>query len=261
VKIVCTRQKGADGQPTAEWLQSRVGRITASRVADVLNYLKPTKAMIEKGIKPEEGSKRRDYRMELLCERLTAIPADHFVSKPMKFGADYEDDARRAYELKTEWMVDQTGFVLHPAFDFAGSSPDGLVGTEGGVEIKVPNTETHLEYLLADIVPEEYQPQMLFNMECCELAWMDFVSFDPRLPEPLRLFIKRLHYDEDRLNLINAEVADFSASIDAAIDGLRSRFGNFDLPAQTIAKTQAPDDGMGITAEDIASAEAQYRNA
>ena len=262
MKIICDRQKHEDGTPTAAWMTARTGRITASRIADVLNYLKPTKAMLEKGVAPEEGQKRKDYRMEILCERLTAVPAEHFVSKPMKFGADYEDDARRAYELKTEWMVDQTGFVLHPAFDFAGASPDGLVGTEGGLELKVPNTATHLEYLLADVVPAEYQPQMFFNMTCCELAWMDFCSYDPRLPEPLRLFVKRLHYDEEQCERIDREVLSFHESVEAFITQLKAKFGDFKLP-----EAQEPQGGMsneglaeyGISDADIQAVDAAYR--
>ncbi len=261
MRTICDRQKHEDGTPTAIWLQARVGRITASRVADVLNYLKPTNAMIEKGIAPEEGRKRKDYRMEILCERLTAVPAEHFVSKPMKFGADYEDDARRAYELKAERMVDQTGFVLHPAFDFAGASPDGLVGSEGGLEIKVPDTATHLEYLLADAVPAEYQPQMFFNMDCCELAWMDFCSYDPRLPEPLRLFVKRLHYDEQRCNLIAGEVLMFHESVEAFISQLKQKFGEFKLPeAQEQADGSTADVGeWGITDADISAVDPSYK--
>jgi putative phage-type endonuclease len=262
MKVICTRQKGDDGQPTAEWLQARVGKITASKVADVLSYLKPTKAMIEKGIKPEESQKRKDYRMEILCERLTAVPAEHFVSKPMKFGADYEDQARRAYEVKTEWMVDQTGFVLHPALDYAGASPDGLVGTEGGLEIKVPNTLTHLEYLLADVVPEEYKPQMYFNMECCELAWMDFCSYDPRLPEPLRLFVKRLLYDPDQCDKIVSEVIDFNESIEAFIAVLKERFGDFKIPEAQEQHGGMSNEGLaewGIADEDIRAVDPAWK--
>ena len=184
-------------QKTAEWLTARCGRITASRMPDMLNFLKAKKDQV-----PEEGAKRIAYRAELIAERLTAIPADHYVSKAMQFGTDYEDDARRAYELKMETMVDQTGFVLHPDLDYAGASPDGLVGTDGGVEIKVPQTATHLSYLLADVVPEEYQAQMRFNMACCERYWWDFVSFDPRLPKPLQLFVKRLIHDETEDNAL-----------------------------------------------------------
>ena len=257
MKVLCNRQKNADGTPNGEWIQCRVGRITASRVADVLNFLKPRKDQ-----PPLEGAKRIALRAELLAERLTLVAAEHFVSKPMKFGADYEDDARRAYELKTEWMVDQTGFVLHPAFDFAGASPDGLVGTEGGLEIKVPNTATHLEYLLADVVPAEYQPQMFFNMTCCELAWMDFCSYDPRLPEPLRLFVKRLHYDEEQCERIDREVLSFHESVEAFITQLKAKFGDFKLP-----EAQEPQGGMsnegvaeyGISDADILAVDPAYR--
>jgi hypothetical protein len=245
VKILCTTQK------TADWFTARTGRITASRIADVLNFLKPKKDQ-----PAEEGSKRIAYRAELIAERLTAIPADHYVSKAMQFGTDYEDDARRAYELATETMVDQTGFVLHPAFDFAGCSPDGTIGTEGGLELKVPQTATHLSYLLADVVPEEYRPQMYFNMQCCELAWMDFASFDPRLPGPLKLFVKRLHYNEEQCEAIDAEVMRFHQSIEASIAYLKERFGDFKLPE---AQEQRQDTEGMIDDEDIAAAERAWQ--
>lgn len=256
---LCKRQKNSDGTPHAEWLQARTGRITASRMGDVLNFLRQSKADAEAGI-VNEGAKRIGYRAELIAERLTAVPADHYVSKPMQFGADYEGDARRAYELKAEVMVDQTGFVRHPAFEFAGASPDGLVGDEGGIELKVPKTETHLSYLLADVVPEEYKGQMYLGMICCERWWWDFCSFDPRLPDPLKLFVKRLVWDEVEAARLNAIVGGFNDSIEQTIAYLWERFGDFALPAQIAAKTQAEDYAdLGISDADIAAVDPAWR--
>jgi putative phage-type endonuclease len=244
----------AKKQRTAEWLQARCGKITASRIADVMNFRKPTKADIEAGVKLE-GADRRNYRMELLAERLTSIPADHYVSKYMEFGAEYEDDARRAYELKAEVMIDQTGFVGHPALDYAGASPDGLIDEDGLLELKVPKSETHLGYLFANEVPEEYRQQMIFNMTCCERQWADFVSYDPRLPEPVRMFVKRLHWKEAAASEIDAAVQQFNIELEATIERLRQLAGPFDLPA---AQAPAPEDDigdLGISAEDIAWAQ------
>lgn len=223
MRVLATKQK------TAAWLQARCGRITASRVAEVMNYLKQTKAEAETGAR-REGADRRNYRMELLAERLTLIPAEHYVSKFMEFGSEYEDDARRAYELKAEVMVDQTGFIGHPKIHYAGSSPDGLIGADGGLELKVPKTETHLGYLFAGGVPEEYQPQMYFNMACCERKWWDFGSFDPRLPRQLQLFTKRLFWDDDRIAEIEREVVAFDAELEATIQALRALAGDFKMP-------------------------------
>ena len=245
MRILCTKQK------TAEWLQCRVGKITASRADAVLNYLKQTKAEQEAGIR-REGADRRNYRMELIAERLTLIPADHYVSKPMEFGAEYEDDARRAYELHAEVMVDQTGFVGHPRIHYAGSSPDGLVGDDGGLELKVPQTTTHLGYLFANEVPAEYKPQMFFNMACCERDWWDFASYDPRLPRQLRLFVRRLHWDEDAIDALEAEVMKFDAEIQATIKRLTEIAGDFKLPEFEQPEPQSSE-GM-ITDEEIAAA-------
>lgn len=240
--VLAKKQKNSDGTPHADWMQARCGRVTASRLGDVMNFLKQTKAEAQAGVL-NEGAKRIGYRAELIAERLTAMPAEHFVSSYMKFGADYEADARQAYELQREVMVDQLGFVRHPSFDFAGASPDGLVGDEGGLEIKVPKTETHLSYLLADVVPEEYKPQMYFGMICCERWWWDFCSYDPRLPKELRLFTKRLVWDEVEAQRINAVVQGFHESIEASIAYLRERFGNFTLPAQMKRETVPSGEG------------------
>lgn len=245
MRILCTEQK------TAEWFSARTGIITASRMVDVMNFLKETKDDKDKGIR-REGAERRKYRTELVAERLTSIPAEHYVTKYMDFGEEYEAEARRAYELGTEQMVDQSGFALHPTLDFLGSSPDGLL-PGGGVEIKVPKATTHIDYIFADIVPVEYQPQMFTNMVCWERDWWDFFSYRPDLPGRLGGFIKRLYRDEQRIREIEEAATKFNEEIEATIERLRKNVGDFKLPAAQESKVHRelresvgePDDFTG----------------
>lgn len=200
-------------QGTAEWLDVKRGKISASRIAEVLDFLK----------KGGEGASRRNYRQELIAERLTGRSEDHYVSPEMAWGSEFEPIARSAYEIATGEMVDTVGFILHTGFDFAGASPDGLVGNDGGIEIKCPKTTTHLKWLQVGTVPEEHQAQCLWNMACAERQWWDFLSFDPRLPEGLRSFIVRMERDERRIGEIEDQVALFHEEVEAACSALRTR--------------------------------------
>lgn len=200
-------------QGSQEWLQARAGRVTASRIADVM-------AKVKSG----EAASRRDYRAQIIAELLTGQPQeDGFTSKEMTWGTEQEPYARASYEVKTGAMVDQVGLVLHPSIDRGAASPDGLVGwdgenaPEGLVEIKCPKTSTHLEYLMAGIAPSKYHPQMLWQMACTGAQWCDFVSFDPRLPEHLQLFVVRFPRDEKRIKEIEAEVQAFLGEVDAIL--------------------------------------------
>lgn len=193
------------------WLKIRCGRITSSRIADVI--AKP------KTKRTEELACKRDYRSDLLCERLTNYAADHYVSPPMQWGIDHESAAREAYEVAFD-IVEEVGFVYHPAFDFAGASPDGLVGDDGAIEIKCPTTSVHLMYRANDVIPDAYIPQMMWVMACTEARWCDFISFDPRLPLNLRFFVKRLERDEAFIRHMEFEVIKFDAEINETISRL-----------------------------------------
>ncbi len=197
-------------QGSEEWLAARAGKVTASRIADVMEK-----------IKNGEAAARRDYKAQLVAEILTGKPQDDgFINAEMQWGIDQEPLARSAYEIKTDLLVDQVGLVLHPRNERAAASPDGLAG-EGMVEIKCPKTATHLQYLLAGTVPEKYQPQMLWQMACAERPWCDFVSFDPRLPEHLQLFIVRFPRDEKRITEIEAEVNVLLKEVDEIVAKLK----------------------------------------
>jgi hypothetical protein len=195
------------------WLRARQGKITGSRIIDVLDQLK----------KGGEGANRRNYRIELIAERLAGKSDDHYVSKDMEFGTDQEPFARAAYEIDRGVMVDQVGFVQHPVYDFAGSSPDGLISKDGAIEIKVPRVSTHIKWLLDNKVPDDHEPQCVFNMRCCDRRWIDFISYQPLMPDGLKLFVVRLSRDEDRVALIDKEVARFNEEVEGTVDELKKK--------------------------------------
>jgi YqaJ-like viral recombinase domain len=195
------------------WLASRAGRVTASRIKDVLAT-----------IKTGEAAARRDYKAQLVCEILTGRPQeDGYVNAEMQFGIDTEPAARSAYEAAEGVLVDEVGFVLHPKIERAGASPDGLVSADGMVQIKCPKIATHITYLLDGVAPSLYQPQMLWEMACAERAWSDFVSFRPDLPDDLQLFTVRFFRDELRIEAMTKEVVTFLAEVDELVDRLLHR--------------------------------------
>ena len=197
-------------QGTEEWFAQRIGKVTASRINDVMATLKSG----------GEAATRKNYRAQLIAERLTGTKADSFTNAAMQWGTDNEPIARAMYEIKTGSDVEQVGFVDHPSIAMTGASPDGRVGNKGMLEIKCPNTATHIEYLLAGVAPTEYHNQMLWQMECDGRDWCDFVSFDPRMPEAMQLFIVRFNKDEDKLSIIRAEVCKFLGEVDNVISRL-----------------------------------------
>lgn len=202
-------------QGSIEWKAARAGRITGSRMAAVLDRTK----------KGEDGAKRRDLKATILAEILTGEPEpDGFVSYEMRWGTDTEPMARAEYEVRTGLVVDTVGFILHPTNERFGVSPDGIINPtatvegiasiEGMVEIKCPKTATHLGYILANVVPEAYEPQMMWEMGNCDAQWCDFVSYDPRLPEHLQFFTKRLMRDNARIAELEREAAAFMDDVD-----------------------------------------------
>ncbi len=201
-------------QGTAEWKAIRLGKVTASRVSDLIAKTKTG-----------WGASRANYMAELLAERLTGVPADSYTNAAMAWGTEQEPTARLAYEFRGMIEVEQIGFIHHPAIEMSGASPDGLVGTEGMVEIKCPNTATHIETLLVGRIPEKYVTQMLWQLACTGRNWCDFVSFDPRLPERMRLFVARVQRDEKRIKELEASVTEFLFELDNKIAGLSRLYG------------------------------------
>jgi putative phage-type endonuclease len=196
-------------QGTPEWHQIRLGKVTASRVKDVI-------AKTKTGY----GAGRANYMAQLLCERLTGQPTQGFSNDAMRHGTEIEPLARVAWELKTGIEVDQIAFVDHPNIPMAGASPDGLILDNGLIEIKCPNTATHLETLLTKKVSSDYITQMQWQMACTGRTYCEFVSFDNRLPEHLQLFIKTIGRDDEFIKTLESEVILFIQELNEKINQL-----------------------------------------
>jgi putative phage-type endonuclease len=196
-------------QGTPEWFAQRLGKVTASRIADIM-------AKTKTGVSASRGN----YLAQLVAERLTGQSADTFKSGAMQHGTETEPQARMVYEAETGQIVTEVAMINHPTIEMSGASPDGLVGTDGLVEIKCPNTSTHIASLMADKAPSGYIPQMQWQMACTGRAWCDFVSFDPRMPEDMQLLIKRVPRDEALIAEYEAEVIKFLAEVQETVDKL-----------------------------------------
>lgn len=193
-------------QGSDEWHAQRRGKVTASKVADVI-----------KRTKSGYSTSRKNYAAQLLCERLTGKTAESFTNAAMQWGVEKEPEARTAYEFMRDATVELVSFVDHPSIAMSGASPDGLVGEDGLVEIKCPNTATHLDALMSGEIDPDYITQMQWQMACTGRKWCDFVSFDPRLPPHLQLFIKRIDRDQKLIIELETEVSGFLRELTALI--------------------------------------------
>ena len=197
-------------QGSLEWLAARAGKVTASRINDVMAS-KTTAAY-------------RDYRAQIVAEILTGQPQESgFTNAAMQWGTEQEKFARAEYEIFCGWDVQEVGLVLHPTIERGAASPDGLVSTNGLVEIKCPKTATHLQTLIDKKQPKQYENQMLWQMACTGREWCDFVSYDPRLPEDLQLFVHRFDRDDKRIAEIEEAVKQFLSEVDDLIDNIRKK--------------------------------------
>ena len=196
-------------QGSPEWLAARLGKATASRVSDVI-------AKTRTGW----GASRANYMAALIAERLTGTPAESYTNAAMQHGLDTEPQAKAAYAFCYDAEIVETGFVPHHSIEMAGASPDGMVGDDGLIEIKCPNTATHIETLLGAEIPDKYIVQMQFQMACAGRAWCDYVSFDPRMPARLSLFVKRVMRDDSRIAELETALRDFLKELDAKLAAL-----------------------------------------
>lgn len=200
-------------QRTPEWFAQRLGKVTASRIADVM-------AKTKTGY----GAGRANYHAQLVAERLTSTAADSYSNAAMQWGTDTEPQARAMYSFETGQDVQETGFHDHPLIAMSGASPDGLAGANGLVEIKCPNTATHIATLRGGGIDRKYILQMHWQMACTGREWCDFVSFDPRLPLEMQLFVQRVDLDAALLTEIETEVTAFLSEVDEAVADLRARY-------------------------------------
>lgn len=207
-------------QRTAEWFAERAGKVTASRIADVM-------AKTKTGY----GAGRANYMAELVAERLSGEAKQGFTNAAMQHGIDTEPQARAMYELEQGVTVIEEGFVKHPSIDNSGASPDGLVGEDGLVEIKCPNTATHIETLRTGKIDRKYVLQMHWQMICCERTWCDFVSFDPRLSPAKQMFVKRVELDAQLAQEITEEVTQFLIELNDLVAELDQLYPEYESEA------------------------------
>lgn len=198
-------------QRTDEWFAARVGKVTASRIGDLM-------ATTKSG----ESASRANYRGELVAERLTGKPYPHFSNAAMAWGVEQEPYARGAYEAKAGSMVEEVGFIDHQSIENAGASPDGLVGEDGLVEFKCPNTATHIKLLDGGRIQKGYLLQVQWQMACTGRDWCDFVSFDPRMPDELQLVVRRVKRDDDKIVEIEDAVRQMLTEVEETVERLRS---------------------------------------
>jgi putative phage-type endonuclease len=197
-------------QGTQEWHQLRLGKVTASRISDVL-------AKIKSG----ESASRRNYKMELVVERLTGLKTESYTSPAMQHGIDNEGIARSTYEIQNNVLVDQVAFINHYNIKNAGCSPDGLVGDLGMVEIKCMTTANHVDAILNNTPPSQYIAQCQFQMACAGKMWNDLTLFDPRLPDILQLKVFRIERDDTFIKLMEDEVIQFLNEVDEITNKLK----------------------------------------
>ena len=195
-------------QRSEEWFQARLGKVTASRVADVL-------AKIKSG----ESASRRNYKIQLVSERLTGERQESYINQAMQDGIDREQFARERY-VQQYGEVEEVGFVKHPTLE-AGASPDGMVGDDGILEIKCPMGSTHTETLMTQDVPSRYIPQIQFQLLVTGRKWCDFVSYNPMFPEHLQVFVKRVEADTVYQKELELEVKQFLSEVDNVINKLK----------------------------------------
>jgi len=198
-------------QGSAEWFAMRLGKITASRISDV----------ISKG-RSGESNGRADYKLDLALERHSGIKTESVSTFHMQRGVELEPHARLEYEVKTDTFVEQVDFVPHPTIKVGGASPDGLVDDDGLIEIKCPMRKNHVRYLLAGKPPAAYLPQMAWQLACTGREWCDFVSYHPDMPDNTKLFVVRYYRDEEYIAEIEAAVIKLDTEVAEIVRKLES---------------------------------------
>lgn len=198
-------------QRSDEWFAARCGKATGSRIADIV-------AKTKSGY----SASRANYMAQLVVERMTSKVAESYSNAAMEWGTEYEPLARAAYEAHSSVLVDEVGMIDHPTVEMSGASPDGFVGDDGLVEIKCPTTATHIDTLMGEEAPKKYYDQMQWQMACTGRMWCDFVSYDPRMPEGLQLFVKRVERDDEYIAMLEGEVAAFLKEVSGKVDKLKS---------------------------------------
>ncbi len=202
-------------QGTPQWHAARCGRVTGSRIADIV---RKTKTGVSK--------MRATYMGELLAERLAGHqPSDGFVSQAMQWGKDCEDKARTTYAFMRDVAPVRVGFIIHPTIEMAGASPDSLIGNDGGAEFKCPNSSTHVDSLLGADIDPDYVKQCQWNMACAGRDWWDWASFDLRLPPAMQLHVRRIHRDDAMIAELEKATVEFIQELEEKVAELTKRYG------------------------------------
>ena len=200
-------------QRTDEWFTARIGKATASKIADVM-------AKTKSGY----STSRANYAAQLITERLTGQRTETYSNAAMAWGTETEPQARAAYAWESGNAVTECGFIDHPRIAMSGASPDGLIGSEGLLEVKCPNSATHIATLRGEAIDGKYIKQMQWQLACTGRLWCDFASFDPRLPDPMQLFVQRVARDGAMISEMETEVATFLMEVDDAVRELESKY-------------------------------------
>ncbi|UNE54435.1 lambda exonuclease family protein [Bartonella machadoae] len=203
-------------QRTAEWFQARLGKVTASNVYNILS----------KTAKGLPTSKYEDYKIKLMTERLTGEISQSYITPSMQWGIEHEEDALKEYEFIYDADVIKCGFIPHPTIEMAGASPDGLIGEDGLVEVKCPQSTTHLRFFMYDEIKPEYIAQMQFQMACTGRKWCHFISYNPQFvgrSTGLRMKVKRIHRDDEQIEQLTKAVEVFLAEIEQDMEQILTK--------------------------------------
>lgn len=198
-------------QQSPEWFSARYGNASAYRIKDII-------AKRKSGY----SASRENYMTDLVLERFGVFP-EQLDTAPIRWGNEQEPFARAMYEVSENVMVQECGFILHPTIEKSGASPDGLIGDDGVLECKCPNTKTHFEYLLAGVPPSQYIPQMAWQIACTGRKWASFVSYDPRAPEGLQYFHVKYVPEPEYIAMLESEVSQFLIEVENKYQQLKNK--------------------------------------
>jgi hypothetical protein len=232
------RFTSAGAQRSRTWKQERAGYCTGSEFKSAMAFKKGARLVTHADARTFELKARADYRLQCVVERLTGIPSASFSTRPMERGIELEPTARLAYEEMKGVLVEESDFVPHPTLEWCGVSVDGLVGEDGTIEIKCPNPETHLRTILLrnealakvlgagvdtgdhSLVPEEHLPQIQGGLWVTGRKWCDFISYDSRFPEHLRLYVQRVERNDAYIQVLEQLVGIFLNEVEDALSQL-----------------------------------------
>ena len=200
-------------QGSEAWFAERLGKVTASRIAELM-------AKTKTGY----SASRANYLAELALERLTGVPTQSFTTAAMQHGIDTEPQARAVYQFIKNVEVQEVGFIPHPVIADAGCSPDGLVGDDGVLEIKAPQPAAHLDTLLNESIPDKYQKQIMWQLACSGRAWADYVSFSPAFPASMQMWTARVRRDPVLIKELETEVRAFLKELEQKVERLSRRY-------------------------------------